>query len=82
MVADDEANIRDFLRILLTGLGHTVVPVESAKAAGELLAQYQFDLLVTDLLMPDGDGLDLIVQFRQTQPSGSILAISGGGRYI
>lgn len=82
LVADDEPDVRSLLCHWLGKLGHTVIPVSSAKAASELLPQRPFDLLITDLLMPEGDGLDLIAQFKHAQPAASILAISGGGRFV
>lgn len=82
LVADDEAHICALLSLWLGELGHAVKLVASAKEAAGLLLQHQFDLVVTDVLMPEGDGLDLIAQVRHAQPSACILAISGGGRYI
>lgn len=82
LVADDEANIRKLLRLWLEELGHAVKLVASAKEACGLLNEHSFDLLVTDVLMPDGDGIDLIAQFKHAQRSARILVISGGGRYL
>ncbi|MGH7944297.1 MAG: response regulator [Opitutaceae bacterium] len=82
LVADDEDSIRSLLEHFLTGIGHTVVVVSSAREACNAMATRAFDLVITDVLMPDGDGLDLITELRKKQPNARILAMSGGGRYL
>src|SRR5687768_2285237 len=82
LVADDEDSIRSLLEHFLSSAGHSVVIVGSAREACEAIARRPFDLIITDVLMPDGDGLDLITESRKLQPNARILAISGGGRYL
>ena len=82
LVADDEDSIRSLLQHFLTNGGHNVVMVSSAREACEVMARQAFDLVITDVLMPDGDGLDLITELKKVQPKARILAISGGGRYL
>src|SRR6185503_2491230 len=62
--------------------GHAVATVASAQEATQLLKQQCFDLVITDVVMPDGDGLELIAAFRKAQPATRIIAISGGGKYL
>lgn len=82
LIADDEENISTLVQICVTAVGHNAVSVASAREAKEMLAKQPFDLVITDILMPDGDGLDLITQLRTVQPAARILAMSGGGRYM
>ncbi len=82
LLADDEENIRILLGEWLAKLGCTVEVVASADDARKALARRVFDLVVTDVLMPDGDGIDLIDHVRQRHPATRVLAISGGGRYL
>lgn len=82
LVADDEEKIRALLQRWLTGEGHTVLTVGNAREATKLLTRLRFDLIVTDIIMPEGDGLQLIREFKEAQPEVRILAISGGGKYM
>lgn len=80
LVADDESLVRDTLRVVLMKQGHAPVLVEDGRKALAELRARPFDLLITDLLMPDFDGLELITEVRRTHPAVPIVAISGGGR--
>ena len=82
LVADDEDSIRSLLEHFLKNSGHQVVVVGNAREACEAMARQPFDLVITDVLMPDGDGLDLITELRKVQPNARIVAMSGGGRYL
>jgi CheY-like chemotaxis protein len=82
LVADDEEEIRSLLIHWLVGAGHTVTAVANASEARKMTGQQRFDLVVTDVLMPDGDGIQLIKDLKEAQPAARIVAISGGGRYV
>ena len=82
LIADDEESIRLLVQRLLTSAGHSVVIAGDGKSAREAVRQHRFDLVITDVLMPDGDGLDLIGDLKLAQPGARVLAISGGGRYV
>jgi two-component system chemotaxis response regulator CheY len=82
LVADDEEEIRSLLMHWLVSSGHTVTAVANATEARRVTRQRRFDLVVTDVLMPDGDGIQLINDFKAAQPTARILAISGGGMYV
>ena len=60
LVVDDET-IRSLLRDMLTANGHEV---ETAGAAAEALKAAEFELVVTDLMLPDGDGLEVLRMAR------------------
>ena len=82
LVADDEESIRSLIERYLSSAGHTVAIAANAREACEAMTRHRFDLVITDVLMPDGDGLDLITELKKAQPGARILAISGGGRYL
>jgi two-component system response regulator PilR (NtrC family) len=60
LVVDDEASARATLALLLRKRGHHVTEADGATAAVKLLAEETFDLVISDLRMPDGDGLDVL----------------------
>jgi CheY-like chemotaxis protein len=82
IVADDVPGILDLVGRWLEEAGHTVRCVSTGLEASQLLKSHHFDLVITDILMPDGDGLELILELKHAQPAIRILAISGGGRHM
>jgi two-component system, cell cycle response regulator CpdR len=82
LIAEDEEDIRLLLAQWLTPMGHTVHTARNGVEALKLICDHSFDLVITDILMPDGDGLTVIKGLKQTQPKCRVLAISGGGRYM
>lgn len=79
LVVDDDPSITDSVRRLLTQAGHRVSCADSVRAAQRLLEQEVFDLHIIDILMPDEDGLQLMIRLREAYPSVRIVAMSGGG---
>ena len=82
LVVDDEEGIRKLLQHWLQRAGHAVACAECGSAAARALRSQHFDLVITDIVMPDGDGYELITEFRKARPATRILAISGGGKYL
>ena len=80
LLLDDDDLSRGAVQRMLERSGHAV---HSAATGAEALAYYRkegADLVITDLIMPDIDGLEVIQELRRMEPSVRILAISGGGR--
>lgn len=82
LIADDEEDIRQLLEQWLKPMGHEIRTACNGTEALKIARSTTIDLLITDVLMPDGDGLVLIEGLRKTQPAVRVLAISGGGRYM
>jgi len=80
LVVDDEPQMRELLRVALEGRGHTVDQAADGREAFLRLAKHQPDLVITDLVMPDMEGLETIQALRGKFPTLPIIAISGGGR--
>jgi DNA-binding response OmpR family regulator len=80
LLVDDTPELRKTIERLLTGAGHAVTSAENGAAALRELDRATFDVIVTDIVMPDMEGLELIRKVRKTQPSLPIIAMSGGGR--
>jgi CheY-like chemotaxis protein len=80
LVVDDNDQIRDTLSLLLEQAGHELIDVPNGKLALNLLKKEQVDLIITDIIMPEMEGIDLITAIRSLDPHAKIIAISGGGR--
>lgn len=78
LFVDDERDSRELVTFLLEQQGVNVTQVESAGAALDCLQQAEFDLLISDVGMPDMDGYELMRQIRTRSPeqNGKILAIA------
>jgi CheY-like chemotaxis protein len=79
LVVDDEPGIRELLSMMLEAAGHTVVVAEDGLQAPKVMASQPIDVVITDLLMPERDGLEFITEIRKKYPAVKIIAMSGGG---
>lgn len=77
LIVDDDALDRMIIDSLVNQTGHEPVSVESGEEALALYRNEEFDLVVTDLVMPKGNGLLLIREIMEIDPDASIIAITG-----
>jgi two-component system cell cycle response regulator CpdR len=77
LVADDEPSVREFVERALTYGGFTVTAVPDGNAALEALGKGKFDLLLTDIVMPDLDGIALSLKVAKDYPTTKIVMMSG-----
>jgi CheY-like chemotaxis protein len=82
LVADDTLELKALISAWLEEAGHTVTGASNGRQIVQLVQDQPFDLLVTDILMPDGDGWDAIAAVHRLNPEMRILAISGGTRQM
>ena len=80
LLVDDEPLLRETLKIALQAAGHAVSVAQNGTAALALLTDQSFDVIVTDILMPETDGLEMIMRVRKESGNVRIIAMSGGGR--
>jgi DNA-binding NtrC family response regulator len=80
LVIDDNDAIRIVLVDALEDEGYEVDDAENGLAAINLVKEKEYELVVTDIIMPDEDGLGAIMKIKKLQPHIKIIAISGGGR--
>ncbi len=76
LLVDDEKLARSLYGDFLAGAGHEVTAVGSAADAREALAKQRFALLVTDLILPQSDGMELLAFAKSTQPDIEVLVIT------
>ena len=79
LVIDDQEEIRELLRRFLTSAGYDVLTASNGRAGKKLFNADHVDLVITDIFMPEEDGLETIMSMRQHHPDVKIIAISGGG---
>jgi two-component system, cell cycle response regulator CpdR len=77
LVAEDEAPVREFVVRALEHAGHDVVSVGDGQRAVETLITARFNLLVTDIVMPEMDGITLALKVSKDWPSMPILMMTG-----
>ncbi len=80
LLVDDDENFRTMLRITLQRIGHQITEAGDGSMAITLCAQNAYDAVMMDLIMPDKEGMETIVEMRKNHPSIKIIAMSGGGR--
>lgn len=80
LIVDDDPTVRLIADELLRGDDHAIVAAEDGNEALEIIGILPVDLVVLDMLMPNKDGLETILELRKLQPDIRILAISSGGQ--
>ena len=80
LVIDDEELIRETIRMKLELSGHVVIEAANGVEGLRALDDGLFDLVVTDIIMPEQEGIETIRKIRHRDPQVAIIAISGGGR--
>jgi DNA-binding NtrC family response regulator len=77
LVADDEESLRHFLNRALSARGHEVVTVGAGTEALDALGQSRFDLLLSDVVMPELDGIALALRVSRDYPELPIIMMTG-----
>lgn len=80
LVIDDDDDFRAMLCKLLIRAGYRVLDCQNGKKGIALIRKNAVPLVITDLIMPDQEGIETIIQLRKEFPEVKIIAISGGGR--
>jgi CheY-like chemotaxis protein len=78
LLIDDDPAVRRTLVTMLVSAGHEVAPYASGKAALAAADRLAFDLVLTDVLMPDMDGLEVMRGFARRVPRPKVIAMTGG----
>jgi CheY-like chemotaxis protein len=81
LIIDDDPLVRYTLSKILTSHGYDVVTAADGERGLASLADENPGIVITDLIMPEQEGIETIIRIRQERPDIRIIAISGGGRY-
>lgn len=79
LIVEDTPLMRDTLVDVLGELGHDAVTADNGAEAVEMIAAgHAFDIIITDIIMPEMDGIEAILEIQTMRPQTPIIAISGG----
>ncbi len=80
LLIDDDEQLRRMLRHALERSGYAVVEAQNGVEGLRLFKESPVDLVITDILMPEKEGLETIVELLRACPTVKIIAMTGGGR--
>ena len=79
LIVDDEPDIRELLEITLSRMGKETISAETITQAKTLLTENEFDLCLTDMRLPDGNGIDLVKEINTDFPDTPVAMITAHG---
>ncbi len=79
LIIDDEEQVRTMLARMLRQAGYEVIEAEDGKVGSALFRAEPVDLIITDILMPEKDGLEVMREMTKEFPTVKIFAFTGGG---
>ncbi len=80
IIIEDDVVIRESLKEILEMNNYTVLAVDGGMDLMKKINEFIPDILITDIIMPDKDGIEIIIEAKKTYPNIILVAISGGGR--
>ena len=79
LLIDDMKGVRDSLEVVLSAEGHSVDMAENGQVGIDKLSKGEYDLVITDILMPEKDGTEVVIAAKSRHPNMPIMAVSAGG---
>jgi DNA-binding NtrC family response regulator len=80
LIIEDDDFVKNMLKQTLERAGYEVATASNGRIGIQLYQSNPFDVVITDLIMPDMEGIETITHLRKTNPAVKVIAISGGGR--
>ncbi|HXP75916.1 MAG TPA: response regulator [Stellaceae bacterium] len=80
LLIDDDIAVLRTLEIVLSDRGYDILTAKDGVEGLRVFRSARPDLVITDLIMPEKEGIETIVEMRRERPEAKIIAISGGGR--
>ena len=81
LLIEDDNCVRELLHQTLARAGYDVIPASDGDEGLDLYRNNKPDLVITDIVMPQKEGLQMILELRRADPDSKVIAMSGGGRY-
>lgn len=81
-IIDDDKEMLHLLRQFVAKMGYYVASFDDPQAGMSAIESQKFDLLITDILMPEVDGIEVLRRAKSANPNLNFIAISGGGNLI
>jgi DNA-binding response OmpR family regulator len=81
LIIEDDVEIRNMLKIMIQRAGYFVQTAENGLEGVNAFKRSPSDIVITDIVMPEKEGLETILELREDYPNVKIIAISGGGRH-
>jgi DNA-binding NtrC family response regulator len=82
LLIEDDESLRTLLRRALEQQGHAVIEAREGREALRLHRQDPAELVITDIQMPERDGLEVIMDLKRNSPGVKVIAMSGGGTVL
>ncbi len=79
LILEDDEQFREFLQTILTDDGYQVDTVADGRQGLAAVANNHFDMVITDIFMPEIDGLQFLLKMRKKHPDITVIGMSGGG---
>lgn len=80
LIIEDDNEVREFLESLLDRAGYATITAVNGKEGVAIFNTSPVDLVITDIIMPEKDGIETIMDMKRANPALKVIAISGGGR--
>jgi len=81
VIIDDDTNLRTIIRQMLEGAGHQVREACDGAEAMSFISESPVDLVITDVIMPEKEGIETVIELHKKRPDVKIIVMSGGGRF-
>ena len=78
LLVDDDPDFREMVRIAFLRAGYGVLEAENGLAALAVMADHAVDLVVTDIIMPEADGYEVILRLKEQKSHPPLIAVTGG----
>jgi len=81
LIIDDEVQFRTMLRKFLQGSGYEVVEAANGKEGVKLFFEKPADMVISDIIMPEKEGIETVMEIKRQFPNAKVIVVSGGGWY-